>query len=47
MREDILFVLNEEDMSLAERLVKRPFEIDQVLYHFAKSPFSVVDGELH
>jgi hypothetical protein len=47
MTEDILFVLNEEDMSLAERLVKRPFEIDQVMYSIGKNPFSVVDGELH
>jgi hypothetical protein len=45
--DDVLFLLNEEDMSLTESLVKRPFEIDQALYHFAKSPFSVIDGELH
>ena len=45
--EDVLFILNERDMSIEKTLVIRPIELDQATYNMAVQPYSIVDGNLH
>jgi hypothetical protein len=47
LAEDVLFILNEEDMTIVDRLATRPMELEKMIFDMATQPYSIVDGKLH